>query len=145
MTPTPLIVIADPDTECAVLMARQLELAGYEVVLSAGGDETVALVEERRPDALVIEAKLSARTGYAVVRELRSQPRNRLMPIVMVSARAGKLDRDFAFTVGCDDYLRKPCKYTEIVASLARLAPASAEPPAPIFRRTRVAPRPALA
>ncbi len=91
---------------------------------------------------------MRTRTGYAVVRELREQPRNRLMPIVMVSARAGKLDRDFAFTVGADDYIRKPMKCAEVVARLALLAPAPAEQvelTRPIFRRTRVAPRPALA
>ena len=127
-------------------MARQLELAGYDVVIASDAEDTAALVAERRPDALVIEAQLRTRTGYAVVRELREQPRNRLMPIVMVSARAGKLDRDFAFTVGADDYVRKPLKCAEIVARIAMLAPAETdEPVAPIFRRPRLAPRPALA
>jgi len=127
-------------------MARQLEMAGYEVVLASDAEETMALVAERRPDALVIEAEMRTRTGYAVVRELREQPRNRLMPIVMASARAGKLDRDFAFTVGADDYVRKPLKCAEIVARIALLAPAETDEPAmPIFRRARLTPRPALA
>ena len=146
MAANPLVLVSDPDAECAVLMARQLELAGYDVVLAKDADDTVALVEERRPDALVIEATLRGRTGYAVVRELRERPHNRLMPIVMVSARAGKLDRDFAFTVGADDYVRKPLKCAEIVARLALLAPVETpEPHGPIFRRPLVAPRPALA
>ena len=127
-------------------MARQLELAGYEVALAKDADDTVALVEQRRPDALVVEAVISGRTGYEVVRELRAQPHNRLMPIVMVSARAGKLDRDFAFTVGADDYVRKPFKCAEIVARLALLTPVETpEPAGPIFRRPLVAPRSALA
>jgi CheY-like chemotaxis protein len=142
----PLVLVADPDAECAVLMARQLELSGYDVLLAADADDTVALVEERRPDALVIEATMRGRTGYAVVRELRERPHNRLMPIVMVSARAGKLDRDFAFTVGCDDYVRKPLKCAEIVARLALLAPVETpEPARPIFRRPLVSPQPAFA
>ena len=146
MATNPLVVVSDPDAECAVLIARQLELSGYDVVLAKDAEDTVALVEERRPDALVIEATLRDRTGYAVVRELRERPRNRLMPIVMVSARAGKLDRDFAFTVGADDYVRKPLKCAEIVARLALLAPVETlEPARPIFRRPLVSPRPALA
>jgi DNA-binding response OmpR family regulator len=124
----PLVLVADPDAECAVLMARQLELAGYDVVLASDADDTVALVEQRRPDALVIEATMRSRTGYAVVRELRERPHNRLMPIVMVSARAGKLDRDFAFTVGADDYVKKPFRSADLVARLALLAPSPDAP-----------------
>jgi DNA-binding response OmpR family regulator len=54
----------------------------------------------------------------------------------MISARAGKLDRDFAFTVGADDYVKKPFRSADLVARLALLvptdgAPAPAAAPAP--------------
>jgi DNA-binding response OmpR family regulator len=52
----------------------------------------------------------------------------------MISARAGKLDHDFAFTVGADAYVKKPFPYSEIVARLALLAPAAREA-APVLRR----------
>jgi DNA-binding response OmpR family regulator len=66
----------------------------------------------------------------------------------MISARAGKLDRDFAFTVGCDDYVKKPFPSSELVARLALLAPtAETKPkpkpqPAPFARPVRRRPRP---
>jgi DNA-binding response OmpR family regulator len=66
----------------------------------------------------------------------------------MISARAGKLDRDFAFTVGCDDYVKKPFHSSELVARLALLAPtAETKPtpkpqPAPVARRVTRSPRP---
>src|SRR4051812_22662565 len=96
----PVVLVADPDVECAALMTRQLEWAGYEVITTDSATKTVALIEERRPDALVIEVNLPGKTGYEVVREVRGRPHNRLMPIIMVSPRAGGLDRKFAFTVG---------------------------------------------
>lgn len=130
----PLILIADPDVECTALVARQLEWAGYGVLTSGDGDEAVELIEEKRPDALVIEAKLPGVTGYQLVRGLREQPHNRLMPVVMISARAGKLDRDFAFTVGADEYIRKPFRCVDIVSRLAHLAPV-APVAAPVARR----------
>jgi two-component system, OmpR family, phosphate regulon response regulator PhoB len=120
----PLVLIADPDPECSALMARQLEWAGYGVLTTGFDAEAIELIEERRPDALIVEATLPERSGYTLVRELRSQPHNRLMPILMVSARAGKLDRDFAFTSGADDYVKKPFRCADIVSRLAYLAPA---------------------
>src|SRR5215212_9095109 len=104
----PLVLIADPDSACSVLIARQLKWAGYGVLTTGDAAETRELIEQKRPEALVLEAMLGDESGYALVRDLRDQPHNRLMPIVMISARAGKLDRDFAFTVGADDYLKKP-------------------------------------
>ena len=140
----PLILIADPDVEYVALMRRQLEWAGYGVLTTGDGVEALELIEDKRPDALVIEAKLADVTGYELVRELRDQPQNRLMPVVMVSARAGKLDRDFAFTVGVDEYIRKPFRCADIVARLAHLAPAGPAL-APIARRMPRSPVPALA
>jgi CheY-like chemotaxis protein len=93
---------------------------------------------------------MSGMSGYEAVRVLRADPAARLMPVVMISARAGKLDRDFAFTVGADDYVLKPFRCADLVARIALLVP-SADAPAPaqpIARRgTRPAraPQPALA
>jgi CheY-like chemotaxis protein len=140
----PLILIADPDVEYAALIARQLEWAGYGVLTTGDGAEAIELIEDKRPDALVIEAKLPNVTGYELVRELREQPHNRLMPVVMVSARAGKLDRDFAFMVGADEYVRKPFRCVDIVSRLAHLAPA-VPAAAPIARRAPRVQAPAFA
>jgi DNA-binding response OmpR family regulator len=141
----PLVLVADPDVEYTALMGRQLEWAGYEVITTGDAPSLFKLVSSRRPDALVIEAQLPGTSGYELVRELRAQPESRLMPIVMISARAGKLDRDFAFTVGADDYLKKPLRLCDIVSRMALYAPAG--PPrevAPIFRHGLRLSRPAM-
>jgi DNA-binding response OmpR family regulator len=139
----PLVLIADPDTEYSALIARQLEWAGYGVLTTGDGAEALELIDDKRPDALIVEAVLPGITGYSLVRELREQPHNRLMPIVMISARAGKLDRDFAFTVGADEYVKKPFRCADIVARLAHLAPAGPRPAAvPVARRRTWEPAP---
>ena len=130
----PLVLIADPDTEYTVLVARQLEWAGYGIITTGDGAEALELIEERRPDAVVLEAMMPGMSGYALTRRLRAGEDTRLLPIVMISTRAGKLDRDFAFTVGADDYVRKPFRCADIVARLALLAPAG---PHPIVAATR--------
>jgi CheY-like chemotaxis protein len=141
----PLVLVADPDVEYTALMGRQLEWAGYEVITTGDAATVLELVETRRPDAIVVEANMRGMTGYELVRQVREQPQNRLMPIVMISARAGKLDHDFAFTVGADAYLRKPFRYSDIVARLALLAPAGpVRVAAPVLRRGIRVSRPAL-
>src|SRR5690349_21161834 len=119
----PLVLVADPDVEYAALISRQLEWAGYGVMATDNGADARELFADKRPDALVLEANLGDVSGYELVRELRVDPLNRLVPIVMISARAGQLDRDFAFTVGADEYIKKPFPCATVVARLALLTP----------------------
>jgi two-component system OmpR family response regulator len=139
-TARPRVLVADPDPETSALLARQLEWSGYEVTTAANGREALDLVTRLRPAAVVLEVKMDILTGYEVVRLLREDPRNRLMPVLMISARAGKLDRDFAFTVGADDYVKKPFHSSELVARLALLVPTTETQP--VVRKLDSAPRP---
>jgi DNA-binding response OmpR family regulator len=147
----PRVLVADPDPETSALLARQLEWAGYEVTTAGNGRDALDLVTRLRPQAVVLEVTMEVFTGYEVVRQLREDQRNRLMPVIMISARAGQLDRDFAFTVGADDYVKKPFLCSDLVARVALLVPSPAAP-APVAkpiarprRSTRLSPVPALA
>jgi CheY-like chemotaxis protein len=145
----PRVLVADPDPETAVMLARQLEWAGYDVTTAGDAPEALVAVSRGDVDALVIDATMTGMSGYEAIRVLRAQPQSRLLPVLMVSSRAGKLDRDFAFTVGADDYVRKPFRCADLVARLALLVPSADAPlPQPIARRTRTAvraPQPVLA
>jgi two-component system OmpR family response regulator len=143
-TARPRVLVADPDPETSALLARALEWAGYEVSTAANGQEALELIGRLNPAATVLEAKMELLNGYEVTRQVRETGHRR--PILMISARAGKLDRDFAFTVGCDDYVKKPFHSSELVARLALLVPtAETKPkpkPAPVARPVRRRPRP---
>lgn len=152
----PRVLVADPDPETAALLARQLEWAGYAVTTAGNGRDALELVNRIRPEAAVLEVTMEVLTGYEVVRRLREDPRNRSLALLLISARAGKLDRDFAFTVGADEYVKKPFLTSDLVGRLARLVPVPDAPkPAanpiaqPIARRSsssrRLRPVPAFA
>jgi DNA-binding response OmpR family regulator len=138
-TVRPLVLVADPDVEYAALIARQLEWAGYGVITTGTDEEARQIIDEKRPDALIVEAKLPISSGYELVRQLREDDDHRLMPILMIGHRAGQLDRDFAITCGADDYVKKPFPCATVVARLALLAPAQPAlvPVARPRRRTR--------
>ena len=148
----PRVLVADPDPETSALLARALEWSGYEVTTAANGQEALDLIARLRPAAAVVEVTMELVNGYEVVRKLRDEGKR--LPVMMISARAGKLDRDFAFTVGADDYVKKPFHSSELVARLALLMPTvetkrpAAKPqplPAPRPVRRRPAPVPAFA
>jgi two-component system OmpR family response regulator len=124
----PRVLVADPDPETSALLARALEWAGYDVTTAANGREALDLIIRLRPAAAVLEVTMDVVNGYEVVRQLRDDGKK--LPLLMISARAGKLDRDFAFTVGADDYVKKPFHSSELVARLALLVPTLEPKPA---------------
>ena len=144
-TARPRVLVADPDPETSALLARALDWSGYDVTTACNGRDALDLIARLRPAAAVLEVTMELVNGYEVVRQLRDDPRSHKLPVLMISARAGKLDRDFAFTVGADDYVKKPFHSSELVARLALLMPtvetikAATEKPAP---QPRTAPRP---
>jgi CheY-like chemotaxis protein len=151
-TARPRVLVADPDPETSALLARQLEWSGYDVSTVYNGRDALDVINRLRPAAVVLEVTMDVLTGYEVVRRLREDPRNHKLPVIMISARAGKLDRDFAFTVGADDYVKKPFRSSELVAHVAMRVPSPAAPkpveapPQPIARPARrLHPVPALA
>src|SRR5947209_14417211 len=132
----PDIVVADPAAQSAAVIARQLNVAGYRAITASNGLQAVELIDERLPAACVLEVMLGdGPTGYELVRQMRAQLQTASIPVVLMSARAGKLDRDFAFTVGANDYFKKPFRCGELIARLETLvAPA---PRRIVARRTR--------
>lgn len=120
----PLVLVADPSSTNAALIKRQLSWSGFDAITCAGAAEALSHLAERRPAACVIEVMFDAgMKGYEVVRKIRADPANELLPVILMSERAGKLDRDFAFTVGADDYFRKPFCSHDLVARIEALVP----------------------
>jgi CheY-like chemotaxis protein len=119
----PLVLVADTNPETTVLIERRLEWAQYGVITAASGAEAMELLDEKRPDAALLEVVLGDMTGYDFVREVRTRPAHRLMALALMSERAGALDREFAFTVGADEYFRKPFCPADVVARLGELMP----------------------
>jgi DNA-binding response OmpR family regulator len=138
-TPRLRVLVADPDPETSALIARQLEWSGYEVTTASNGREALDLINRLRPAAAVLEVTMELLNGYEVVRTLREGGHR--LPMLMISARAGKLDRDFAFTVGADDYVKKPFHSSELVARLALLMPTTETKPAAAKAKPRPQPQ----
>ena len=112
-----LIVDDDPDVLESTSLAFAAE--GAEVDLAADGNEAVARFEERRPDGVVLDMMLPARSGFLVLEKIRETSSN--LPVVMVTANQGHRHLDFARGLGVSAYLVKPVPLTEIMDVLSQL------------------------
>jgi two-component system response regulator MprA len=114
-----LVLVADDDRAVREALERALQLEGFEVELAADGDATLAAIEKRTPDAVVLDVMMPGLDGLDVTRRLR-RTGNRV-PILLLTARDAVGDRVEGLDAGADDYLPKPFALEELIARLRAL------------------------
>ncbi len=131
-TPAPLVLVADDDAHIVQLVELYLRKAGYRVESAVDGDETLRKVRELQPDLLVLDVMMPGPDGLEVTRSLR---RSSQIPIIMLTARTGDVDRIAGLQFGADDYVTKPFNPVELIARVqsvlrrARSSAAAGPPP----------------
>jgi len=115
------VVICEDDPLLTELLAHRLGRRGYETAVARDGNEALALLAKRPPNAVIMESMLPGNDGHEVLRWIREDDQLRDLPVIILSAR--KQDRDIveALELGASDYVTKPFILDELVARLARL------------------------
>src|SRR5262249_59334347 len=89
---------------------------GYQVLTAGGGDAALDLVADERPDLVLLDVNMPGLDGFEVCRRLKTDRRTRLVPVVLLTARATPEDRVRGATAGADDFLSKPFDFEELHA-----------------------------
>jgi PAS domain S-box-containing protein len=88
----------------------------YDVEAVADGLAALAAVQERLPDLVLSDVMIPGLDGFELLRELRTDPKTRAIPIILLSALAGEESRIAGLEAGADDYLIKPFSANELLA-----------------------------
>src|SRR5881409_1766808 len=111
------ILIVEDEQDVAGLIKHAVERNGdAEAEIVGSGDSALKAVSERPPDLLVLDLNLPVRDGVEVCRILRARAETRLLPIIMLTARASEDERVTGLEVGADDYIPKPFSLRELTA-----------------------------
>ena len=113
-TPTARVLVADDEPHLLRLVKFRLEREGYEVLTATDGESALKVAREERPDLCVLDVMMPKRSGFDVLRELRSDDGFAGMKVIMLTARAQDRDVDAGFSLGADDYITKPFSPQEL-------------------------------
>lgn len=109
---TSTIVIAEDDPNIAALVARYLKREGFKPVLTQDGTRALDLIDQHRPEMVILDLMLPGMDGWEICRRIR---RNSDLPILMLTAREEEIDRVAGLSMGADDYVVKPFSPRELV------------------------------
>ena len=108
------VVVGEDDRNIADLVEMYLRQEGFRVVQAGTGERAIQAVRENRPRMVVLDVGLpGGMDGLEVCRRLRAGGD---VPILMLTARDGEIDRVLGLELGADDYLTKPFAPRELVA-----------------------------
>jgi two-component system NtrC family sensor kinase len=112
-----ILLVVDDDLGSRLVLRRQLEEDGHEVLETASGPETVALIASGvQPDLVLLDVNLPEMSGFEVCHQLRQKYGPQHLPILFLSGRDDPADVLTGFECGANDYITKPCDARELRA-----------------------------
>ena len=112
------ILVAEDNEQAAQLLGIYLTEAGYQVEYATNGEEAITKAAEVRPFAITLDILLPKKDGWQVLREMKTQPNLRSIPVIIVSVTE---ERQLAFGLGAVDHLVKPIDRETLLTSLRSL------------------------
>ena len=124
------VLVIEDDASIALGLRINLEGEGYEVLAADDGERGLAISRSERPDLVILDVMLPKLNGFEVLQTLRRE--GLTMPIIVLSARTGEIDKVTGLELGAEDYVAKPFSLAELLArvkaALRRGAPRVEDP-----------------
>mgnify|MGYP000071119797 CR=1 FL=1 len=125
------VYCVEDDNNIRELVCYTLTQTGSTAVGFADAESFFAAVAERLPDLVLLDIMLPDKDGMEILHELRSNARTERLPIIMVTAKSGQIDKIKGLDGGADDYITKPFDIMELIsrvnALLRRVAPETSD------------------
>ena len=116
----PRVLIVDDDPDIIESIRFALKSKEVEVLIARDGTQGLAMAEKEEPDLVILDMMMPKRSGFLVLEQLR-QTSLRPMRFIMITANEGNRHKQYAETLGVDDYIQKPFPMDRLLGSVERL------------------------
>lgn len=114
------ILVVDDDADSLEIVRTYLESRGYHVATAADGKEALAMLEETRPDLVLLDVMMPGIDGWEVARTIKDHPEFSDIRVVMLTARSDFTDKQRGLRAGADDYIVKPMRLEDLGRKVER-------------------------
>lgn len=102
------ILIVDDDPRLLHVVSMYLGIEGYEVDTAPNGEEGLRILEQRRPDLIVLDVMMPGIDGLEACRRIKSNPETRTIPVVLFTALSRTDDVENGRAAGANRFINKP-------------------------------------
>ncbi len=108
------VLVVDDEADVLLLCRLNLQQRGHEVLEASEGGRALELAKDRHLDLIVLDLMLPGMTGYEVLETLKKDEQTSDIPILVLTAKSLRADRDRSHGLGAADFLTKPFLPTEL-------------------------------
>lgn len=114
--PNEKILVVEDEEDIQMLLNYNFSKEGYTVLTALTGEEAIEMAESNIPDLIILDLMLPGIDGLEVCQKIKSNPKTRQIPIIMLTARGEENDITFGLELGADDYVTKPFSLSILMA-----------------------------
>ncbi|GHD52692.1 response regulator [Thalassobaculum fulvum] len=116
------VLIAEDEPNLVESLSFILSREGCEVSAVFDGESVLERLRTERPDVLVLDVMLPRRTGFEVLKLIKTDPGLSAIPVMVLTAKGQERDRRTAEDLGADAFVTKPFSNQDVVDRIKRLA-----------------------
>lgn len=115
------LLIVEDDHAIREMLHRFLASKNYTVKDAVDGEQALEILGESNPDLIVLDWMLPDLSGPQIIKQIRRNPVQKDIPVLMLTARAEEMDKVEGLDAGADDYMTKPVSLKELHARIRAL------------------------
>ncbi len=113
------ILLAEDEPALGQIIKESLETRGFQVLLCENGENAFEIYKQNHPELLVLDVMMPKKDGFTLAKEIRME--NDTIPIIFLTAKSQTQDVVEGFTIGGNDYLKKPFSMEELIVRINNL------------------------
>jgi CheY-like chemotaxis protein len=117
------VLVVDDEPDVLLLCRLNLQQRGHELLEATDGSTALELARERHPDAIVLDLMMPGMNGYEVLETLQQDERTSDIPVLVLTAKSLRADRDRSHSLGASGFLTKPFLPSELCDMVESLFP----------------------
>jgi chemosensory pili system protein ChpA (sensor histidine kinase/response regulator) len=114
-------LVVDDSITMRRVTQRLLERRGAKVYTARDGLDAITVLQEHSVDVILLDIEMPRMDGYQFATHVRNDPKQKHLPIIMITSRSGEKHRAKAIEIGVNDYLSKPYQESQLIAAIQAL------------------------
>ena len=116
-----LLLLADDDPELIGILVKRLQVLECDIITAANGADALALVKDKRPDAVILDVMMPQMNGWEVCKRIRADEVVGKTPVMMLTGIGESLNEITSPLYGADDHIDKPFNFSELLFKIRKL------------------------